>query len=190
MPGGLLGQLANIFQQRRAQAPMPAPAQPTLSQQGATWPQAAPDTSSMPSSSSSGSTATVASPSSSGATEQQDPIVSQLNQQLAAEQTRPVPTEDEQLQQEQHAAWGAYDFERCIVIFSRLRQLHPEDPNWADKLKLSYFNRGKQYETEGNEERAVACYYSALSIDPDFPEAKEAAEALVERHKAESGTNA
>lgn len=110
-----------------------------------------------------------------------DPIVAQLNTQLAEEQAKPVPTEAEQLKQEQHDAWGRYDFERSIVIFSRLRELEPDDSNWTDKLKTSYFNRGKQYEADGNEERAIACYYSALKLDPSFPEAKEAAQALLDR---------
>ena len=110
----------------------------------------------------------------------QDPIVANLNEHLAQEQPR-VPTEDELLQQEQHEAWGNYDFERCIVIFSRLRELHPADPQWIDKLKVSYFNRGKQFEVDGNEERAIQSYYAALALDPNFPEAQEAAEHLLQQ---------
>ena len=110
-----------------------------------------------------------------------DPIVATLHQQLAQEQPQPVPSEDQQLQQEQHAAWGNYDFERCIVIFSRLHELHPENPEWVDKLKVSYFNRGKQYEDQGNLQRAIQCYYAALQLDPEFPEATQAAEQLVAR---------
>jgi hypothetical protein len=188
MTGGILSQLGTLFLRRYGRPPAPPapPAQPTppaqqgsgtLSQQGASWPQAP------QAATASDSTATATS-APSGAAEQRDPIVANLNQQLAAEQAQPVPTEDEALQREQHQAWGNYDFERCIVIFSRLRELHPDDPNWADKLKVSYFNRGKQYENESNEERAIACYYSALSIDPEFPEAKEAAQALLERSQS------
>ena len=164
MPGGLLGQLGQLFQRRYGKPPtIPAPKkQETMADKGSDW------------------------PTSSQLPEFNDPIVAQLNNQLTQEQAQPVPTEAEQLKQEQHAAWGRYDFERCIVIFSRLHELEPDDPAWTDKLKTSYFNRGKQYETDGNEERAIACYYSALKLDPAFPEAKEAAQALLDTAKAES----
>lgn len=117
-----------------------------------------------------------------GATELSDPIVAQVNQELASEQAQPVPTEDEQLYNETHAAWANYDFERCIVIFSRLRELHPEDDGYKEKLVASYFNRGKQYEAEGNDRRATQLYYGALAVDPNFPQAKEAAEQLLAKH--------
>ena len=164
MPGGLLGQLGQLFQRRYGKPPaIQAPKKPdTLADKGSDW------------------------PTSSQLPEFNDPIVAQLNNQLTQEQPHPVPTEAEQLKQEQHAAWGNYDFERCIVIFSRLHELEPDDPTWTDKLKTSYFNRGKQYENESNEERAIACYYSALKLDPSFPEAKEAAQALLDTAKAES----
>jgi len=110
-----------------------------------------------------------------------DPIVAAANHELAAAQSQPVPTEEEQLVAEQHPAWAAYDFERCIVIFSRLLQMHPDSAEYKEKLVTSYFNRGKQYEDLGNEERASQLYYSALSIDPDFGPAREAAEAFANR---------
>ena len=116
----------------------------------------------------------------------QDPIVSSLNQQLAQEQSKPVPTEAEQLKQEQHAAWGNYDFERCIVIFSRLHELEPDNQDWPDKLKTSYFNRGKQYENEGNVQRATQCYYATLQIDPSFPEAQQAAQEMMQKQGAQA----
>lgn len=112
-----------------------------------------------------------------------DPIVTSVTQELAAEQAQPVPTEDEQLQVEQHTAWAAYDFERCIVIFSRLLELHPDDPDFKAKLVASYFNRGKQYEAEGNVERATQLYYSALALDPDFAPGQEAAQALLAKNE-------
>jgi len=115
-----------------------------------------------------------------------DPIVSSLNRDLAKEQSQPVPTEAEQLKQEQHAAWGNYDFERCIVIFSRLHALEPDNPDWPDKLKTSYFNRGKQYENEGNIQRATQCYYAALQIDPNFPEAQQAAQEMMQKQGAQT----
>jgi tetratricopeptide (TPR) repeat protein len=118
----------------------------------------------------------------------QDPIVANLNQQLEAEQPR-VPAEDEQLQREQHEAWANHDFERCIVIFSRLHELHPDEPQWVDKLKVSYFNRGKQYEAEGNQERAIQSYYAALALDASFPEAQQAAEQLLQQEE-QAGTQA
>jgi tetratricopeptide (TPR) repeat protein len=113
-----------------------------------------------------------------------DPIVAGVTQELASEQAQPVPTEDEQLQAEQHTAWAAYDFERCIVIFSRLLELHPGDANYKEKLVASYFNRGKQYEAEGNEERATQLYYSALALDPEFGPAQEAAQALLAKNES------
>ena len=167
MPGGLLGQLGQLFNRRYGKPPAPptipaAKKQDTLADKGSDW------------------------PTSSQLPEFNDPIVAQLNNQLTQEQPKPVPTEAELLKQEQHDAWGRYDFERCIVIFSRLHELEPDDPTWTDKLKTSYFNRGKQYETDGNEERAIACYYSALKLDPSFPEAKEAAQTLLDNAKAEA----
>jgi len=116
----------------------------------------------------------------------QDPIVSSLNQQLAQEQSQPVGTEADQLKQEQHAAWGNYDFERCIVIFSRLHELEPDNQDWPDKLKTSYYNRGKQYEEQGNLQRATQCYYAALQIDPNFPEAQQAAQQMLEKQGAQT----
>jgi hypothetical protein len=112
-----------------------------------------------------------------------DPIVAQTNRELASEQAQPVPTEDEQLQQEQHPAWAAYDFERCIVIFSRLLELHPGDAGYKEKLVTSYFNRGKQYEAAGNDARATQLYYSALALDAGFGPAQEVAAALLTRHE-------
>jgi tetratricopeptide (TPR) repeat protein len=167
MPGGLLGQLGQLFQRRYGkppavpQAPQAPKKQETVADKGSDWP----TTSQLP--------------------EFNDPIVAQLNNQLTQEQPKPVPTEAELLKQEQHDAWARYDFERCIVIFSRLHELEPDNPDWVDKLKVSYFNRGKQYETDGNEERAIACYYSALKLDPSFPEAKEAAQSLLDNAKSE-----
>ena len=159
----LLSRLGSLFQRKHAQAPAPAPvAEPAPSSTSAT---AAP----MPA-----PTGVLA-----------DPIVAQTNQELAAAQPQPVPTEDEQLQAEQHAAWAAYDFERCIVIFSRLMQLHPEDETYKEKLVASYFNRGKQYEAEGDERRATQLYYSALSLDPNFTPAQEAAEAFLNKVEGE-----
>ena len=165
MPGGLLGQLGQLFQRRYGKPPAVPQApkkQDTIADKGSDWP----TTSQLP--------------------EFNDPIVAQLNNPLTQEQPKPVPTEAELLKQEQHDAWGRYDFERCIVIFSRLHELEPDNPDWVDKLKTSYFNRGKQYETDGNEERAIACYYSALKLDPSFPEAKEAAQALLDNAKSEA----
>jgi tetratricopeptide (TPR) repeat protein len=150
MPGGLLGQLGQLFHRTAPQPPAP-PAQP------------------------------------SPVPAFNDPVVAALNQQLARAQPQPVPTEDAQLQQEQHAAWARNDFERCIVIFSRLHELHPDDPTWPDKLKVSYFNRGKQYETAGDVARATQCYYAALALDADFPEAKQAAEQLLAQQGAARG---
>ena len=77
-----------------------------------------------------------------------DPIV-EANQELAAAQAQPVPTEDEALQAEQHTAWAAYDFERCIVIFSRLLELHPDDAGYKEKLVTSYFNRASSSRPRG-----------------------------------------
>ena len=112
-----------------------------------------------------------------------DPIVSSLNQHL--EQQHPnVPSEADQLKQEQHQAWANYDFERCIVIFSRLHELEPQNPDWPDKLKVSYFNRGKQYEQAGDPQHATQCYYAALNLDPNFPEAQQAAQELLQKQGA------
>src|SRR5262245_8573794 len=122
-----------------------------------------------------------------GATALSDPIVSQTNQELAAQQTEPVPTEEEQLVAAQHPAWAAYDFERCIVIFSRLLQIHPDDEGYKEKLVASYYNRGKQYEAQGDERRATQLYYSALSVDPNFAPAEEAAEAFLNKVEGEGG---
>ena len=114
-----------------------------------------------------------------GAAALADPIVAGVTQELAQALPQPVPTEDEQLQAEQHAAWANYDFERCIVIFSRLLELHPDDPTYKEKLVASSFNRGKQYEAEGNDVRATQLYYAALAVDPGFPPAQEAAQQLL-----------
>lgn len=158
MPGGLIGALGQFFHQQfgRPPAPKPQSSQESTQAQMPEFQQRSVPT-------------------------LQDPIVANLNQQLAQEQPQPVPTEAEQLKQEQHRAWGNYDFERCIVIFSRLHELEPNDPTWPDKLKTSYFNRGKQYEAQGNERRAIQLYYSALAVDPNFPPAKEAAERLLQQ---------
>jgi hypothetical protein len=117
-----------------------------------------------------------------------DPIVAQTNQELAAEQPQPVPTEDEALQAEQHPAWAAYDFERCIVIFSRLLELHPDDPGYKEKLVASYYNRGKQYEAQGDERRASQLYYSSLAMDPGFTPAQEAAESFLQKVEGEGSS--
>lgn len=181
----LLQRLGSLFNRKHAQEAGQAPAgtasaaAPTttpMASQGSPWPQAS-------------STASPASSSGSGASGGgyagsavlSDPIVAQANQELAAQQAQPVPTEDEQLQAEQHTAWTAYDFERCIIIFSRLMQLHPEDATYKEKLVTSYFNRGKQYEEQGDERRATQLYYSAIALDPDFAPAKEAAEQFLTR---------
>jgi Flp pilus assembly protein TadD len=117
-----------------------------------------------------------------GATALADPIVATVTKELAAEQPQPVPTEDEQLQAEQHPAWANYDFERCIVIFSRLLELHPDDPGYKEKLVASTFNRGKQYEAEGNDVRATQLDDSALAIDSEFGPAQEAAQQLLDKN--------
>jgi tetratricopeptide (TPR) repeat protein len=159
MPGGLLGALGDFF--HRTYGP-PAPAQP---QQSQAQPQAQ-QQSPVPAFN--------------------DPIVSSLNQHL--EQQHPnVPSEADQLKQEQNQAWGEYNFERCIVIFSRLHELEPNEPEWPDKLKVSYFNRGKQYETAGDVQHATQCYYAALQIDPNFPEAQQAAQQLLQQQGASTG---
>jgi hypothetical protein len=124
------------------------------------------------------------------APEQSDPIVAQVHQELASEQPQPVPTEEQQLVDESHGAWAAYDFERCIVIFSRLREVHPEDESYREKLVASYYNRGKQCEAEGNDRRATQLYYAALAVDPDFPPAREAAEQLLAKHGEPGATTA
>ncbi len=156
MPGGLLGQLGDFFKRAygRPAAPKPTAEQKQLPEF---------QKSSVP--------------------EFQDPIVSSLNKELAVQHDQ-VPTEADALKQEQHAAWANYDFERSIVIFSRLRQLEPDDPTWTDKLKVSYFNRGKQYETDGDMQRATQAYYAALSLDPNFDEAKQAAQSLMQSEGA------
>src|SRR5688572_28314337 len=155
----LLQRLGSLLQRKKPEAPAPAaaPAPP---------PAAAPQPPAEPAS----TTAAMA-----------DPIVAGVTQELASEQAQPVPTEDEQLQAEQHSSWAAYDFERCIVIFSRLLELHPGDPDYKEKLVASYFNRGKQYESAGDERRATQLYYSALSLDPGFTPAQEAAEQFLSR---------
>jgi tetratricopeptide (TPR) repeat protein len=156
----LLNRLGSLFQRKRTGAQPQTPAPSSTSQMGA------------PSSPPAGGGASAA---------LSDPIVAAANQELAAAQAQPVPTEEQLLVAEQHPAWAAYDFERCIVIFSRLLQMHPESGEYKEKLVTSYFNRGKQYEDQGNEERASQLYYSALSIDPDFAPAREAAEAFLNR---------
>jgi tetratricopeptide (TPR) repeat protein len=161
----LLNRLGSIFQRKRAESQPQASTATTSSTVDMGAPAA---TGSAP-----------ASGAASGALS--DPIVAAANQELAAAQAQPVPTEEEQLVAEQHPAWAAYDFERCIVIFSRLLQMHPDSAEYKEKLVTSYFNRGKQYEDQGNEERASQLYYSALSIDPDFGPAREAAEAFANR---------
>ena len=160
----LLQRLGSLLQRKKPEAPAPAaaPAPP---------PAAAPAPAAEPAS----TTAVLA-----------DPIVAGVTQELAGEQAQPVPTEDEQLQAEQHTAWAAYDFERCIVIFSRLHELEPDNQDWPDKLKTSYFNRGKQYENEGNIQRATQCYYAALQIDPNFPEAQQAAQEMMQKQGAQA----
>jgi tetratricopeptide (TPR) repeat protein len=189
MPGGLVGALGQFFQQRFGTPQAPKPASTTTSTSAST--QASPAAQSAPSAQGTSAQATTAQatmpefqPSSVPAF--QDPIVSNLHQELAQEQQQqqPVPTEAEQLKQEQHAAWGGYDFERCIVIFSRLHELEPNDPAWSEKLRTSYFNRGKQYEQEGNIQRATQCYYAALQLDPSFTEAQEAAQSLLQQQGA------
>jgi tetratricopeptide (TPR) repeat protein len=156
----LLNRLGSLFQRKRTEAQPQTPAPTSTTEMG-----------------------TPASPPAGGGASAalSDPIVAAANQELAAAQAQPVPTEEELLVAEQHPAWAAYDFERCIVIFSRLLQMHPDSSEYKEKLVTSYFNRGKQYEDQGNEERASQLYYSALSIDPDFAPAKEAAEAFLNR---------
>jgi tetratricopeptide (TPR) repeat protein len=158
----LLSRLGSLFQRRSAPQAGAAPAPP------------APETS-MPMGGGGASASTVLA----------DPIVAQANQELAAAQAQPVPTEDEALQAEQHSAWAAYDFERCIVIFSRLLELHPEDAGYKEKLVTSYYNRGKQFEADGDERRATQLYYSALALDPGFTPAQEAAEAFLQKVEGE-----
>ena len=162
----LLNKLGSIFQRKRAELQPQASTATTSSTVDMGAPAAATET-------------TPASGAASAALS--DPIVAAANQELAAAQAQPVPTEEEQLVAEQHPAWAAYHFERCIVIFSRLLEMHPDSTEYREKLVTSYFNRGKQYEDQGNEERASQLYYSALSIDPDFGPAREAAEAFVNR---------
>ena len=110
MPGGLLGQLGQLFQRRYGKPELPKAPEvskkqepATMADKGSDWP----TTSQLP--------------------EFNDPIVAQLNNQLTQEQSHAVPTEAEQLKQEQHDAWARYDFERCIVIFSRLHELEPDN---------------------------------------------------------------
>jgi tetratricopeptide (TPR) repeat protein len=173
MPGGLLGALGDFF--HRTYGP-PAPAQPQQSQVQA-QPPAQPQAQIQPQ-------AQPQQPSPVPAFN--DPIVSSLNQHL--EQQHPnVPSEADQLKEEQNQAWAEYNFERCIVIFSRLHELEPDHPEWPDKLKVSYFNRGKQYETAGDVQHATQCYYAALQIDPNFPEAQQAAQQLLQQQGAPTG---
>jgi hypothetical protein len=173
MDFGLLQQLGSLVQRKIQERARPAAgSQPAAA---APPPPAAPVAASAPT------------PASGGAIALSDPIVAGVTQELAAEQPQPVPTEDEQLQAEQHAAWANYDFERCIVIFSRLLELHPDDPGYKEKLVASYFNRGKQYEAEGNDLRATQLYYAALAVDPEFPPAQEAARQLLAK-SSETGS--
>jgi tetratricopeptide (TPR) repeat protein len=146
------------------------------------------DTSSAPASAADTSSATAFAPAAApagGAAALSDPIVVETNQQAqqaAESQAQAVPAEDEALQAEQHVAWAANDFDRCIVIFSRLLELHPDDPDYKEKLGASYFNRGKQYEAQGDEQKAMALYYSCLSVSPDHGDAYAAAEQMVQQH--------
>jgi tetratricopeptide (TPR) repeat protein len=167
----LLSRLGSLFRRRSAPQASAAPAAPAA-------PAAAPAPESSTSMGGAGASAS---------TVLADPIVAQANQELAAAQAQPVPNEDEALQAEQHTAWAAYDFERCIVIFSRLLELHPNDAGYKEKLVTSYFNRGKQYEAQGDERRASQLYYSALSLDPGFSPAQEAAEAFLQKVEGEGG---
>jgi tetratricopeptide (TPR) repeat protein len=171
MPGGLIGALGQFFHQQFGAPPKPQAQQTSGSPASS---------SSAPSGGSSFSTS-----GQSPIPSFNDPIVSSLNQHLAQEHPQ-VSTEDDQLKQEQHAAWGNYDFERCIVIFGRLHELEPDNPDWPEKLKTSYYNRGKQYESEGNIQRATQCYYAALQIDPNFPEAQQAAQELLQKQGAQA----
>lgn len=171
MPGGLLGALGDFFHRTygppHAAQPQPQAQQSQPDQQAQPVQQAQPQQQSpIPAFN--------------------DPMVASLNQHL--EQQHPnVATEADQLKQEQHQAWGSYDFERCIVIFSRLHELEPDNPDWPDKLKVSYFNRGKQYENEGDIPHATQAYYAALHLDPSFPEAQEAAQELLQKQGAPTG---
>jgi tetratricopeptide (TPR) repeat protein len=166
----VLNRLGSLFQRKHAQT--------------------APQTSQTAQSTAPAATSTIATSSdavAAGATALSDPIVAQTNQELAAQQAEPVPTEEDQLVAAQHPAWAAYDFERCIVIFSRLLQLHPDDEGYKEKLVASYYNRGKQYEAQGDERRATQLYYSALSVDPNFAPAEEAAEAFLNKVEGDGG---
>lgn len=165
----LLQRLGSLFNRKHAAPPQAAPAADASTGSAAGQVESAP---------------TTYSPARSGGSSVpalNDPIVSQTNQELAGAQAQPVPSEEEQLLAEQHPAWAAYDFERCIVIFSRLLELHPGDADYKEKLVASYFNRGKQYEADGDERRATQLYYSALSLDPGFTPAQEAAEQFLAR---------
>jgi tetratricopeptide (TPR) repeat protein len=169
MPGGLIGALGQFFHRTYGPPPAPQQAQPEAQAQAATQAQPA--------------TYTQQAAPQSPIPTSNDPIVSSLNQHL--EQQHPnVPSEADQLKQEQHQAWGNYDFERCIVIFSRLHELEPDNPDYPDKLKVSYFNRGKQYEQAGDLQHATQCYYAALHLDPNFPEAQQAAQELLQKQGA------
>jgi tetratricopeptide (TPR) repeat protein len=173
----ILNRLGSLFQRKHA-----SPAAPSTPAAETAATTAAGTAASATSSISTASDAVAA-----GAGALSDPIVSQTNQELAAQQAEPVPTEEDQLVAAQHPAWAAYDFERCIVIFSRLLQIHPDDEGYKEKLVASYYNRGKQYEAQGDERRATQLYYSALSVDPNFTPAQEAAEAFLNNVEGEGG---
>jgi hypothetical protein len=184
MTPNLLERLGSLIQRKQPQAPSPAPAEaPAPPPAAAPGPTAEPvGPSAAPIAAEGGQPAPASVAAGGGQINTTavlaDPIIAGVTQELAGE------TEDEQLQAEQHTAWAAYDFERCIVIFSRLLELHPDDPDYKEKLVASYFNRGKQYEAEGNEQRATQLYYSALALDPGFGPAQEAAQELLGRSES------
>ena len=114
-----------------------------------------------------------------------DPIVAQANQELAAAQAQPVPTEDEALQAE-HTAWAAYDFERCIVIFSRLLELHPDDAGYKEKLVTSYFNRASSTRPRGTSGGRRSSTTAPCPSTPASPRPR-AAEAFLQKVEGEGG---
>jgi hypothetical protein len=182
----LLNQLASLFNRKHAAPAQAAPTQVTPTSETPTQATSNQQTATQSASEQAAAPTATRSPASQSAPTSSvpalnDPIVAQANQELAMAQAQPVPSEEEQLVAEQHSAWAAYDFERCIVIFSRLLELHPGDEGYKEKLVTSYFNRGKQYESAGDERRATQLYYSALSLDPQFTPAQEAAEQFLAR---------